>query len=205
MQWLNLDFVLKYFDVDTSAGGAYFIGYYEDDLLGQAVCKSVDYSKGCATCQGKNTYDKWSKYVTINTISVSSTNINVDRSLFDIEKASFGYLTNFGLNFELSTECDLTDYFCDRKYDFVEPCVLQITNDLLERIVYSSRDNENEEDAKTLSARMLLGLSDSNENKTKGVATQLSEITEAMSFDFSDMDSPCLPCDNNAVARFGVS
>ncbi len=196
MQWIDLNWRLKYFDVNTDAGGSYYLGYYEDDLTGQAIYKSVDYSKGCNTCRSSKSFNLWNKYFTVKSIEVNSSDIELDKSIWDVSKNRYGQITNWGLNFEVSSECDVSDFICDRATDFIEPIITQVTYDLLQEMALSVRNSGLEGEVKGLSTGALQGIDQGNRSYIMGIQEELNEQIESMSFDLSDLNSPCLPCNN---------
>ena len=82
------DKVLTYMADTHDAGGSFYIGYYEDDLLGQAIEKTnIDFRLGpCRTCSSRTwtMWNTWSQYLSVTPFSVSSQNLN-GTNLWDVD------------------------------------------------------------------------------------------------------------------------
>ena len=53
VEWVTLNnFNLDFINDNIGAGGRWFIGYYEDDINGQAIKRGVEISS-CSTCYGR--------------------------------------------------------------------------------------------------------------------------------------------------------
>ncbi|KKL26347.1 hypothetical protein LCGC14_2396180, partial [marine sediment metagenome] len=71
--------------LNIDSGGMYYIGYFEDDITGSAIEKSL----GCGACGGyPNTSFKWSKWAEIRPFEVLSGNLD-GTNIFDIEDVSY--------------------------------------------------------------------------------------------------------------------
>jgi len=184
---------LKYFDENYDAGGVWYIGYYEDDLNGQAIRKLYDFSRTpCAKCNRYN-YRAWnlySRFLSIYPIAVDSGNLN-GTQMWDIAKTKFVTTQNWGLNLSFSTYCDISDLFCDNKDRFVDALGKQRAVDLLKSMVHGTRNNNLSEELKSMAFSALNG-----EDNIQSLEKQLQDAIDAIDFDFSDLNSPCIPCNN---------
>jgi hypothetical protein len=176
----------------TLQPGINYIGYYEDDLTGQALRKKDYYwnQAPCGSCNHFNTwsYGQWSQYVSIKPGYVPATNLPGDFTLWDLSKNVYQYDTNFGLNFGLSVGCDITDFIVTNKNMFANPISLQLGMDILTEIAYNSRNNVISEQSR----KMAMYAIDSKENYNS-VPIQLDKAIKAMDFDLSGLGD-CMPC-----------
>ena len=114
LEWLTLtDFIASYISESGGSGDSYYIGYYEDDLTGQAL----ETFQLCGTC-GNAPAKKYSKYTSVRPIEIASGNTYISRELFDVDQV--GYTTStFGLNLKINVECDISDVICENNYPFI--------------------------------------------------------------------------------------
>ena len=193
---------------ETYVGGSWIIGYYQDDLTGQAIdYKKFNWLTGyCASCDGGVLMERWTnlnKYVDIFPIYVPGANLPLDKNkMFDLNDANCIYDTNFGMNFLISVECDLTDFFCEHKFSLTKILGLQVVYSILKDIQFSEQINYIEENLKHMIIRDLEGDKDTN---YINIADQLSNEIKAVNFDHSSKSAICLPCDSKRGVTFGVA
>lgn len=180
--------------------GVYYIGYYEEDLLGQAIYKNnYIWGQPCAPCHPPNydAYQKWSKFITVRPGYVASANLNEDLSLWDTSKIVYDNANNFGLNFSISVQCDLSDFICTNKAVFDNAIALQVGVDILQQIGNNVRNNSISEQTKKLALFAL----DNRDNFTPGLTQQLEKAIKALDFDMSGLGE-CLPCKEPRGVRY---
>jgi len=172
--------------------GVYYLGYYEKDLIGQAVKRRDDLTRApCSTCNYYNisAYKKWSSYIDIRPFFISSKNLSSDLTKWN---ATPNYVnnTNFGLNIQLSVECDLTAFICRYRKILAKTIGLQVAVDLLNEMAFSQRENGLAQDIKN---EAFVELNNKN-NFQPGLITRLDKSLKALVFDVSDFNSVCLAC-----------
>jgi hypothetical protein len=176
----------------TLQPGLNYIGYYEDDLVGQAL-KKDDYlwdRRPCGSCNAFNSssFDKWTQYVQIRPGYVGSDHLPGDLSLWDHSKNVYVNNNNFGLNFSLTVGCDITDFIVTNKSMFANAISLQLGVDVLNEMAYNMRNNSISEHSRKLAMYAL----DSKENYNS-LPIQLNNAIKAMDFDLSGLGD-CMPC-----------
>lgn len=187
LEWLILtDFIASYIS-EYGAGDKYYIGYYEDDLTGQAI----ETFQLCGTC-GNAPAKKYSPYASIRPIEIASGATYVDRTLFDVEQV--GYTTStFGLNLKINVECDISDVICENKQMLANSLQKKIAIRLFWEAYNSDRINRvafiNKEDSRLMAEKLELDLE--RELKT-------------LSMDFSQIDKVCLPCSRRSIKRVSL-
>lgn len=200
-QWQKLPAaeILSYMDDNIYPGGSWYICYYENQWTGDAIRKDISFSGNyaCGTCSevivNRNMYGKWSPFVGIQPFYVNSASIDsVTFKLWDETKEILVEDYNWGLNLQMSIQCDVSSWICKNSTVLTDALAKQITVDLLNEMAYSLRDNHKKEKIAGLAAVAL----DNQENGMEGEAKKLRNAIKALSFDFSGMNSVCLPCNN---------
>lgn len=204
----NDDFFLRYLSDNYAPGGAFYIGYYETTLVGQAINRGYDFATVPAYCGSCNNnyrfYSAWSPYMRVIPMEVAAADI-VGKlpadpggpKLWDITKIGYQYTRNFGLNLDITVRCDVTDLICTEKHLFVQPILKQVTVDVLTELAYSTRNNVISKEVKAAAIHAL----SNGDNFTPGAQRRLEKIIGALSFDLSDLNDSCLPEGN----KYGIS
>jgi hypothetical protein len=184
----------------TSGPGEYRLGYFEDDLVGQAVDLDHDFSTRPPTCCSSDYvyFDKWAPYVQVRSFTAAA-EAGTDVLPGD-GKPTYVASSNFGLNLQLSAVCDLSAYFCRYKSAFVEALQLQLAVDLLKLMAYSTRNNGVKSEVQTLA---LVELNDRPNNQA-GLLSQLATALGALDVDLSGVSQTCLPCKKTPGYKVGA-
>jgi hypothetical protein len=202
-EWLvlNAPINLKYLSDEYDTGGFFYLGYYENDVTGQAIKKDFNWNNGaCNSCGNGNAVKVWNTrldFLRVSPIYVSSANLN-GVNIFDFEDVTYTPDNNYGINFKTSIICDLSIYFCERKLLFADSVGKQVAVDVLNDIKHSSRANRVTEVNRNMIIRDLEGDRATNE---LGLNINLEKSIKGLDFDFSKIDSPCLPCSNPSGVR----
>lgn len=200
------DWALKFLDPKLQPGGSFYLGYYEDGLPGMAINRFYDFANPptCSSCNNDwNYWRQWSQYMVINPFEIGAEDLtgikpaDVDGpKLWDIRKNRYQFGKNYGLNLDLSVKCDVTDFFCRERVLFADAILKQTTHDVLETIAYSTRNNAISKETKDLAMFEL------NVRKPNAV-TNLENSIKAVSFDMSDLNEACLPCNTKGGVSWG--
>ncbi len=197
-QWLKIeDKILSFASDSVNFGGEFYIGYYEQDLLGQAINKKYDFEEGCGTCDPINAslFNKWNEFTSIQPFYVNNESINyTTKEIWPKDKEMEVSKKTFGLNFVGSMNCDLTDLFCRNTSLFANALKLQIEVDLLRDMAFGIRENGKHEEVRKLAMYAL----DNRENHTKGILKELENALDALDFNTGSISAKCLPCSNKA-------
>lgn len=193
-QWTPSGEELNYRDfANDIAGGTFFLMYDEADLNGQAINQRLTF--GYAPCKSCNSsfrgrYEKYSQYISIQTVSVSATNKPAAGEMFDISKVTYETNTTFGLNLALSSYCDLTEYVVNHKSIFADGLSKQVVHTLLRELIGSTRSNIISEKLKENARFSLQNAELGGENMTR----QLGKAQDALGFELSNIqNSVCMP------------
>jgi hypothetical protein len=181
---------------DHDTDGVFYFGYYEEDLVGQVFNKQKNFT--VRPCIGCNEFDSasfnaWSRYVTIKSISVGQSYLDVDANLFDTSRVVYVADTNWGLNLSLTVTCDMTDFMIKNKAITADVLAMQICLNLLYQMGYNTRIGAISDKAK------LLALSELNPDpKSDSFRVQYENAVAALRYDFSGFSSACLPSDKKS-------
>lgn len=192
--------VLAYLNDQINAGGHYYLCYYENDLTGSAIRKDISWSgkNNCGNCSeaivNSQLWNKWRQFIRIQPFYINSADIKPDKKLWDEERELYVDDTNWGMNMQMSIQCDVTNWMCQNSNLFTDALAKQLTVDILNEMAFSMRSNQAKEKLAGLAAVAL----DNQENGQHGEAKKLALAIKAISFDFSDLSPGCLPCNNAA-------
>jgi hypothetical protein len=187
---------LAYLSETYSPGGAFYIGYYEDDLVGQAINRGYNFGEAPQNCCGGvqyHLYSSWSKFIRVTPFAVAASKIDaIDRKLWDYTANEYTPQKSYGLNLDLSVKCDVSNFLCREKDVFTQAILKQCCVDLLKEMAFSSRNNTVAKEVQTMAFNELYNkdLAANSPNK------KLADAIKALTFDLSDLNEACLPEDN---------
>lgn len=192
-QWFDSSLMLDYVSDDYDTG-AFYLGYYEEDLVGQAINKQLNWDNPCTGCQGWkiSDYQSFSQFMSMSPIYVSENDLSISRELFDINDVKYTNNTNFGINLSLTIKCDWTSFICGNKTVFTNALGAQVANDFLNEMLFSTRDND---------LREKINAAIQGNEAISGTMKTLEKEIDAIDFDMSDLGTPCMPCANQKGLR----
>lgn len=206
MQWFDVaDFLLPYSSSDIDSGGSWYLVYDQSVVLvGQAISKDKDWSKRpCGTCDRDevSSYRIWSKYLEVHPFKIASDQV-IGGAIWDVANNLYTYETNYGLNLQVTIECDITDVIIQQKKAFQNIIGLQVAIDMLREFAYNpsykiGRAQQNPGMDKMSILYELDG--DSQSYKKSGLGYQFSKAMKAVSLDVKNMSRVCTPCKNGGV------
>jgi hypothetical protein len=133
---------------------------------------------------------------------VPNANLSNNRDfMFDPEAVIEVDSTNWGFNFSINVDCDLTQFFCENRRTLRNLLSLKVTIKVLEMIKYSQQINYVEEQIKTMIIRDLEG---DVETKYVNLYSRYSRALKAVNFNFSSISKTCIPCDRNSGVTYGM-
>lgn len=220
MDWFELkDVYLPYKSELTDAGGSWYLVYSQNELPSgsKAIRKDYDWSKGpCKGCSRNSflAWQAWSKYLEVHPFYISeefadgvhfSNDFNNDFAkpplrLWDPDNNIYTYDSNYGINLEVTVECDLTDFIVEQKYSFVDLITRQLAIDMLREFAYNANVRTNRHSINASRVDIIYELDgDSNSMQRSGLNYEFELTLKALSIDTSGIDRICLPCNNNGV------
>ena len=120
--------------------------------------------------------------------------------MWDIEKNQYVYDTNFGLNLDISIECDITNFIIEQRDMFQNYLMFQVASDMLREFAYNANVRTNRHSVNASRVDILTELDgDSNYGKKSGINHQLELALKALNISTEGMDRVCLPCVNHGI------
>lgn len=190
----------------NDAGGAWFLCYDQNALpMGmEALNVSKDWSREpCGTCNN-GSVESWrelTKYLQVSPFCIHAPEDFAQYpEMFDIAGVAYTNTQNYGMNCEISVECDLTDFIISQRHIFAPVIQKQVAADMLRTLALNPdvRVNRNQSNASKMD---ILYEVDGNTNGTRpgGLGYDLSMAYRALAVDTRGIDRVCLSCNNHGV------
>lgn len=212
-QWFVIpDLYLPYESEETESGGSWYL-MYEQSKLGNmhAIRKDKDWSKEpCNSCSRREmqAWMAWSKYLEIHPFKISEESLQYeeDKPLFwDIENNMYTYDNNYGLNLDVSVNCDITDFIIEQRMLFQDVIAKQVAVDMLREFAYNPNVRTNRHSINASRVDILYEIDgDSSSMKKSGLSYQLDLSFKAIELSTEGIDRVCLPCKNNGIRYLTV-
>lgn len=203
-EWTQLtDKILHHNSNDYDTGGTFFICYKQSDLVGQAINKNYDPNRAPCRCNPTEfrLYETWSPWIYLRAFEIDESELPNGTDLWDISKTTYKSDTNYGLNLQISAQCDVTEFICKNTNTFAEAIKLKMEIKIISMIRYTQRTNKTAEKAKNLANIELTELKIDGEDNPNNILIRYTDSIEAMNFDLSNLQTNCMPCTGN---KFGV-
>jgi hypothetical protein len=197
--------VLKYSD-DTGVGGYFDIGYYEEDLNGNAINNnSHDYIRGCGRCnpQAYREWQKYSKWIQIKSLKVTNSALEPTRTFYGDENRQTGFRNSYGLNYSLNIYCDVTNYMLKNMALFQNSLITWVQKEFINRYITADRDND--KTFKLVGPAQLALNEDFGGESGENLKKQWDEEVERISQELSDLGSLCVPKEDFKGNRIRVT
>lgn len=212
-QWFVIpDLYLPYESEETESGGSWYL-MYEQSKLGNmhAIRKDKDWSKEpCNSCSRREmqAWMAWSKYLEIHPFKISEESLQYEEDkplLWDIENNMYTYDNNYGLNLDVSVNCDITDFIIEQRMLFQDVIAKQVAVDMLREFAYNPNVRTNRHSINTSRVDILYEIDgDSSSMKKSGLSYQLDLSFKAIELSTEGIDRVCLPCKNNGIRYLTV-
>jgi hypothetical protein len=189
----------------NDAGGAFYLGYFEDDITGQAISREVDFCqepcKGCISeSYNRFSYEYRNRYMKVTPCSFDAAYIN-STNLPDMDGVAYHCSNNFGLNLSLSVRCDFTEILTNNRLMFSEPLQMQVGVDVLNLLAFNTRNNGISEQLKSSAYVALKG---EPANGVLGLEERLAAKIKGLELDLSDIEAPCLARKGGGIKIGGI-
>jgi hypothetical protein len=211
VQWIDLPETLTLsYTYNDESGGFYYIGYYEDEIepTNNAIYKEhyLD-RRPCGGCSPYNHsyYTLWSSYFKIQTAFVTEDKINNGQN-FDVRDLQFQNNRNYGLNFKITSYCDITDFIVEHKDLMTYALLDRLTIDLLRYVEMSPTRNNVVTDTMSKEAYIAINgnVSENGMIKVRGLIHDYEDKIKALNFNTSRLEPVCLPCSTRGI-RWGTT
>jgi hypothetical protein len=189
----------------NDAGGAWYLGYFEDDLTGQAIQREVDLTvEPCGSCMmDKYNLYAWqlrNRYFKFTPVSFSSQYLN-GVSLPDMDGVGYE-VQNWGLNLAITVTCDLTDFFVNNRKSFARLLWKQVAVDVVKAIAFSTRMDGVSKSIKTDAYLEIKG--DPNKTYRSGMELDLAKEYQSVALGVNDLNTPCMGKQTKRGIRVGA-
>jgi hypothetical protein len=205
--WKAVNFALDYvrYASDIDSGGTWYVGYFENDIIGNAIRKKYDFYSGpCTSCPGPRNnvalFNKWFKYVEICPFSVPASKLS-GTNLPAIEDMEFDETNNFGMNLSLTVKPDITELITNNLSLITYPLGLQFAFDMMQWMLFNPATRINPSQMNANRAALNYALNGDNENK--GIVKDLTDAINGLAEDLSNI-SAALPQNKPSGIRIGA-
>lgn len=200
--WLSTDQLIPYISKEADAGGSWYIVYDLASLPDgvHPIYKSKDWSKTpCATCDqaatGFNLLSRYMEVYPINAkVQLSAT------ATWDIKENEYSQYNNYGLNLDMSVECDMTEFIISHRKQFANVLLYQFAVDMLREMCYNPNTRVNRNSMIVQRNELIFALDgDTSSFRKSGLAYTLDKAVAALSTDLDGIDRVCLPKKNGGL------
>jgi hypothetical protein len=204
MQWFAMDdIILPYVSEMNDAGGVWYIVYWEDDLCEmQAIKKDYDFAKQpCSTCNQYeyNNYEAWSKYLGVSPFYAMPSD-KESRTLWDIEDNIYTNACNYGMNLQVSVECDLTGFVIEQKKIFANAISKQFALDMLSTMYYNGNERINFTAQNGNFEKIAFDIEGDSQSRYKGgIRHELDKAIQALKIETNGIDKICMQCRKRGI------
>jgi hypothetical protein len=183
LQWFTMtDFEAKYKYADGGTGQSYIVGYFENDLVGQAVD-----TKLYGNCCGNTWVGDYQNYALVRGVAFGSSALS-GTDIPNMRQISYTDQT-FGLHLKITIECDITDTICDNVNLFAQLCKKKVAL----RIMWDFYNNMN------LNRKAELSRDRALPNITR-LEKEFADELKGIKLDLTDIDKVCMPCNKNFIS-----
>ena len=201
--WQTVDKIIMEYDTDQStSGGVWYLGYYQDDLSGQAIqYDQLNWLNGyCRSCDGglrSGKYYSISKHIDMRPFYVESASLDPGRELFDHDAMRYTPTNNYGFNFNISVYCDLTQFFIDNRLTMTNVIGQMVALKVLQMMKASAQINNIDQ---TVQINIIRDIEGDASTQNVPLWKQVENGIKGMNLDQSSINKLCVPC-----AKKGVS
>ena len=199
--WADLGWVMPYISEEINAGGSWYIVYHQNQL--PDYMESINFGRDwnaepCGTCNKGDLqlYRLMQKYVTFMPFYVAQP--DWDGNLWDVEDNIYCGCDNYGLNFQFTIACDITETIIADRMQFATAIQLQVAADALREIALNPEVAVNRVQVNAERDNLLFEIS-GNGQGIKGLQGDLERAYKALSVDLKGLDPICMACRNRGV------
>lgn len=137
------------------------------------------------------------KYVRLSPFMVKDDSFLETHRLWDVADMIYTPATNYGINFQYTIGCDITDFILSQKNVFANAVQLQVAYSALKGMVDNPevRVNRNQANASAL----LYDLDGESTGRPTGIGADLNKAYKALEVDTQGIAKVCLGCSNKGV------
>lgn len=200
-QWFTMkDWYMPYISGQNNSGGAWYLVYDQAALPEGMECVNVakDWSREpCGTCNigSLAAWRALTKYLSISPFRVRSSETFAEfPELWDIAENVYTNTVNYGLNVEVTVQCDLTDFIIEQRQMFATVLQREMAAKVLRMLAMnpSVRVNRNQSNASHLD--LLYEVDGNPQGRKTGIGYELEKAYEALDLDTRGIDRLCMTC-----------
>lgn len=205
VKWFDANKLLKYVAEEYDSGGCWYLVYSEAETNGaQSLKKEKDFvtPPDCSSCDQAyyTNFVKRSHYVNIQPFYVNEGNYS-SGELWDVNDEVYVNNNNFGLNFSMTAQCDLGNFICRNKGVFAEALAYQVAVDILGEFCNTTRNNQL---ADKVRSEAYFALNGDKNTMNSGLIKEYEKKIKSVSFNISDLNKNCLPCENKPKVKYSA-
>lgn len=186
VQWVDVDWSL-------SGEGAYYLGYDQRTITGNAINGVRDYTWDK---RGLTSYPT-GRYYKATAFNASVADIN---NLWDLKENAYSVSTNYGLNLCLNAQCDYSSFIIDQKDLFKSLIAYQVGINLLRELAFNPESRVNRNEANVERSQILYEIDGDTQGRNDStVHVRFKKALKSISFDDSGIDKICLPCRRRSI------
>ena len=200
-QWFTMkDWYMPFISDANNSGGAWYLVYDQAALPEGMECVNVakDWSREpCGTCNigSLAAWRALTKYLSISPFRVRSSETFAEfPELWDIAENVYTNTVNYGLNVEVTVQCDLTDFIIEQRQMFATVLQREMAAKVLRMLAMnpSVRVNRNQSNASHLD--LLYEVDGNPQGRKTGIGYELEKAYEALDLDTRGIDRLCMTC-----------
>lgn len=200
-QWFTMpDWYMPYISEGNNSGGSWYLVYNQNDLPQgmQAVTATKDWSREpCMTCNPGSVagWRELTKYLLISPFKTRAYETFEEYpELWDIEDNIYTNTCNYGLNVEVTVDCDLTDFIIEQRQMFATVLQRQVAANLLRTMAMNPDVRTNRNQSNVSMQGILYELDGNPQGRETGIGYELRKGYDALDLNTRDIDRICMTC-----------
>ncbi|MDR2084335.1 MAG: hypothetical protein LBP67_05010 [Bacteroidales bacterium] len=205
--WFDADWYLPYISDDINSGGTWYLCYNQDELPeGMFAVNfpkdwSVDPCGGCNQ-RNNNIWKLISKYLKVTPFRVP---VNSEFPImWDISNNMYTLSTSYGVNFQITVGCDLTDFIISQRSVFADVVAKQVSATVLRTISMNPAVRPNPNALNVSRLDILYEIDGNTAGRPGGLGYDLKKAYAALDINTDKMDRICLGCKDEGVTYKSV-
>ena len=200
-QWFDMhDWYLPYIGRDNNSGGSWYLVYNQNDLPEGmlAINATKDWSMEPCMTGNPGSVAAWrelTKYLLISPFKVHALEtFEQYPEMWDIDDNMYTNTCNYGLNVEVSVECDLTEFIIQQRQMFATVLARQLAANVIRTMAMNPDVRTNRNQSNVSAQGMLYELDGNPEGRAGGLGYELKKAYDALDLNTRGIDRICLTC-----------
>ena len=121
-------------------------------------------------------------------------------NLGDVNDNQYSLSTNYGINLDITVECDMSDFIIEQRDIFLEAMRLKVGMNLMRELAFNPNSRVNRNEANVTRREIMNEIDgDTQGNNSMSVFGRYRSALKNIAFDDSQIDEICLPCLDEGV------